>query len=95
MKFVIYCEDGVWVAHGLERNIVTHAESLSEIRDNIKTLKQAYTDYAPETLGALPQAPSELWNMFIRAERAGRDLDAHLNDPVTENEPYTMELVPA
>lgn len=42
MKFVVFAEEGVWVAHGLERNMVAHGESLSEVSENAISLHNAY-----------------------------------------------------
>ena len=88
LAFVIFLDNGVWVAHGMEHNVVTHGESLEEIRENIDVIVEAY---ARTGLGAIPKANAELWAMFNNARKAGRNLDDYLKAPC-HDDIYTLEL---
>ncbi len=94
LYFVILPEDGVWVAHGLQKNVVTHGESLQEIRENIYALVEGYrTLVSGETLETLPKAEPKYWELFIEAMKAGRDLDTYLATPVPDaKDSYGLEL---
>ena len=95
--FVVFPEDGVWVAHGLQHNIVTHGESLHEIRENIDLLIRGYNEHAPGAIASAPQAESKYWEMFTHALKNNRNLDAVCDDGTNtamENS-YALELQPA
>lgn len=89
--FVIFPEDGVWVAHGLQHNMVTHGESLQEVRENIDLVFEAYCQQGG--YASLPKADSDKWELFTYAMKAGRDLDKMLEEPVQEEaDSYSLEL---
>lgn len=99
LNFVIYSEDGVWVAHGLEKNIVTHAESLSEIKENIEALVEGYrTLVSGDAFDRIPMARPKQWLLWRDAVKANRSLDDYLAEPVEHvdtRDSYSMELQPA
>jgi predicted RNase H-like HicB family nuclease len=90
LNFVIYREDGVWVAHGLEHNIVTHGESLHEIRDNIDAVFDAYLSSG--FLEKVPKASPYQWQQYNTAVESGRNLDDHLAEEALEDQSFTLEL---
>ena len=95
MFFVVFCEECVWVAHGLQHNIVTHGESLSEVRDNIRWLMRGHAELTPDAVRKIPQAPPEMWEKFISAVEGGRNLDEHLDGDVSQIDSYSLKLVEA
>lgn len=93
LYFVIFPEDGVWVAHGLQKNIVTHGESLTEIRENISAIFEGYSKIVSKAaLDRIPPAEDKHWQMWLEAVREGRDLDDYLDTPVDSDESFMMEL---
>lgn len=96
LGFVVFQEEGVWVAHGLQHNIVTHGECLSEVRENIDLVVEGYIlKGGVEAIKRVPRADSRYWEMYVEAIKAGRDLDAYLDAPVEEASAYKLELQPA
>lgn len=95
--FVIFPEDGVWVAHGLQHNIVTHGESLHEVRENIDLLLKGYSEQAPRAIQQTPQADAYYWELFTHAVKNKRNIDEicdGTNNSVEEHS-YALELTPA
>ncbi len=88
--FVIFPEDGVWVAHGLQHNVVTHGESLQEIRENIEVILEGYQKAGG--FSGVPRADATLWEKFIYALKRGHHLDEYLDSPVQEDGTFILEL---
>lgn len=95
LNFVIYPEEGVWVAHCLQHHIVTHGESLHEVRENIHMLLRGYEDHAPEALETAPQAATQYWELYLKAVKAGRSLDAVCDGDLETDGSYALELAQA
>ncbi len=80
LYFVIFKEDGIWVAQCLHHNIVTHGATLEDIRIHVEAVVQGYLNMAGvDAILALPQAEQKYWDMYLEAFKAGRDLDAVLS----------------
>jgi len=94
LYFVVLPEDGVWVAHGIQHNIVTHGESLIEIRDNIRLVIGAYLERCPEAIKTFPPAAPKYWTMLGEAVNANRNLDEYLDSSLDEGS-YMLELLTA
>lgn len=92
--FVIFPEDGVWVAHGLQHNIVTHGESLHEVRENIDLLIKGYNELAPEAIDQAPIAAARYWELFLHAVKNNRNLDQVCDEghDCAKDHSYALEL---
>lgn len=94
LYFVVYPEDGVWVAHGLQHNVVTHGESLHEVRENIDVILEAYARSGGYAM--LPKAEPNKWELYLYAFKSGRFLDAVLSEePQVQSDSYALEFEPA
>jgi len=96
LDFVVYPGDCGWIAQGMQLNMVTHGESLSEVRTNIDRIFEAYGTLAPDAMNKLPVADPSVWAKYKNAIRNGRDLDEYLSKEVEveEREPYILEMEP-
>lgn len=90
VHFVIFREDSVWVAHGLEHNIVTVGGSKAEIKENIDAILEAYR--SDGLISQVPVAPQEYWDRYLQALQAQAYLEDHLEDTDPEPELLAHEL---
>jgi len=88
--FVVAQEEGVWVAHGLQHNIVANGATFSEVRHNIEILIKAYAGHGG--LGQIPPASAEYWEKFIVAMKSGRLLGDNIESIPVLPETYAFEL---
>lgn len=86
LSFVVFREDDVWVAHGLQHNIVTNGRTLEEVRSNIEILMKIHAERGQ--LDAVPAAELKYWNLFIEARRNGMSLDDAINASQSQAKSY-------
>lgn len=80
LYFIIFREEGVWVAHGLQRNVVAQGSTLERVRENLRLTLRAYREMGPGCIEKLPMADSKYWEMFVAAIEAGRLFDGSDQD---------------
>ena len=74
----------MWVAHGLQRSVVTQGKTLKRLRESIELVLKAYASRSPESLEKLPAAREEYWEMFAEALYEGRRLEEVPDDSDSE-----------
>ena len=80
--FVIFPEDGVWVAHGLQHNVVTSGKTLPQVKANLEAVFRLHVQR--KTLDLVPEANAELWKRFAYALRYGKTLDEAISQETVQ-----------
>lgn len=91
LYFVVFQEEGVWVAHGLQKAVVAQGETLGNLRKNLLLTLQCFREDDSGTFDRLPTARVEYWEMFVDAIENGQNLD-DLSDDDAPHEPYALKL---
>lgn len=76
-------EDGVWVGHCLEMDIVTTGDSPEEVQSNIRDLVFAQVESAFENdnlENLFFPAPKEVWAEFMRCRKAAEEREGAVPD---------------
>ncbi|GEM_PF-5838425 len=85
VNFVVFMDEGVWVAHGIEHNLVTSGPTLQTVRKRINALVRAYREESKrlkeDLIGKIPPAPDDIRERFNEAVASGRYLDDHCEAP--------------
>lgn len=73
LRFVVFQDDSIWIAQGLEHDICTQAGDLTSLRARVSETLDAELDHAREhadgTLNAISRAPEHFFQMWN--ERSG------------------------
>ncbi|MFN8140086.1 MAG: hypothetical protein U0R49_09850 [Fimbriimonadales bacterium] len=93
LHFVVFREGSTFVAQGLQHNIVTVGESLSEVKENIDAVVKAYREAG--LVEGIERAPDEYWQRYVLAIQDSQYLEDHLNETKPEPEQFAHELQPA
>lgn len=91
LYFVVFREEGTWVAHGLQRSVVTQGKSLKRLRESIELILGAYAARSPESLDRLPAAREEYWEMFAEALYEGRRLE-DVSDDMESEQAFALKM---
>jgi hypothetical protein len=95
LRIVAYREEGVWLAHCLELDIVTEGKSSKKaVRDliNLCVLQIKVAIEENDLPAIIRPAPSEIWTMFFSATKKKR-FKPTPRGPVTEVDERELELV--
>lgn len=85
LYFVVFFEEGQWVAIGLQHEIAVQGPTLQELKRRVELTLKAYRDVSGlQSLFNLPPAPAEYWERFIQAYKNGFNVESAIEEDLRE-----------